>query len=226
MAQNCDQAVPVISPRSYFIIAGVVVAVALLWFFGREHLAQLHDHAEEFNGAIVVLALMTLPLAGVPVSVMHAMTGAKFGLPMGMTLVALSIAFQVGVSYLIVRAAPDFFKRRFAWLHDRLPKAAHRSLTLFVMLLPGAPYFAQNYVLAGAGIPFRMYFWYAFSIHTARSLIGVIFGEWSGDMTPARATLFVIYAVGITLACGLAFRRLRFQWRSPRSGAGGRTRRA
>lgn len=215
MAQSSDQAAS-FSPRSFLVIGGVIVAVALLWFFGRNHLARLHDHAEEFNGAVVILALMTLPLVGVPVSVMHAMTGAKFGLPLGMTLVAVSIAFQVAVSYPIVQLAPGFFKRRFAWLHDRLPKAAHRSLTLFVLLLPGAPYFAQNYVLAGAGVPFRMYFGYAVAIHIARSLIGVIFGEWSGDLTPARATVFVAYAVGITLACGLAFRRLRAQWRNQR----------
>jgi uncharacterized membrane protein YdjX (TVP38/TMEM64 family) len=97
-----------------------------------------------------------------------------------------------------------------------LPRAAHRSLTLFIMLLPGAPYFAQNYVLAGAGVPFRIYFGYAFSIHVARSLVGVIFGEWSGDLTPGRAAIFGAYMIGITLTCGLAFRRLRRQWRSPR----------
>jgi uncharacterized membrane protein YdjX (TVP38/TMEM64 family) len=205
-----------VSTRSYVFIAGLVVAVVLLGFFGRTHLAQLHAHAEELNGPMLFLALLTLPLVGVPVSVMHALAGAKFGLPLGMTLVAVSIAFQVAVSYPIVRAAPGFFKRRFAWLHDRLPKTAHRSLTLFVMLLPGAPYFAQNYVLAGAGIPFRMYFGYAFGIHVARSLIGVIFGEWSGDLTPARAAVFVVYTAGIMLACGLAFRRLRAQWRSRR----------
>jgi uncharacterized membrane protein YdjX (TVP38/TMEM64 family) len=215
MAHSSDQVAP--TPARSFLFIGVVVAtVALLWFFGRGHLAQLHDHAEEFNPALVILALFTLPLVGVPVSVLHAMTGAKFGLPIGMSLVAASIAFQLVASYWIVRAAPAFFKRRFAWLHDRLPKAAHRSLTLFVMLLPGAPYFAQNYVLAGAGIPFRMYFLYAFCIHVARSLIGVIFGEWSGDLTPGRAAVFVAYAAGITLACGLAFRRLRAQWHSQR----------
>jgi uncharacterized membrane protein YdjX (TVP38/TMEM64 family) len=215
MAQSCELAAP--TPSRSFIFIGIVVgAIALLWFFGRNHLAQLHEQAGQFHGGIVVLALMTLPLVGIPVSVMHALTGAKFGLPVGMTLVALSIAFQLVVSYWIVRAAPQFFKKRFAWLHDRLPKAAHRSLTLFVMLLPGAPYFAQNYVLAGAGIPFRMYFGYAFGIHAARSVVGVIFGEWSGDLTPARATVFGLYAIGITLACGLAFRRLRAQWRSQR----------
>jgi uncharacterized membrane protein YdjX (TVP38/TMEM64 family) len=216
MAENCSQAAPVPARSSYIAIGVVVVAMVLLWLFGRPHLAQLHAQAGEFHAGIVILALFTLPLVGIPVSVLHALTGAKFGWPVGMALVAASIAFQLVVSYLIVRAAPHFFKRRFAWLHDRLPKAAHRSLTLFVMLLPGAPYFAQNYVLAGAGIPFRMYFAYAFGIHLARSVVGVIFGEWSGDLTPARGAVFAVYTVGITLACGLAFRRLRAQWRNQR----------
>lgn len=215
MAKNIDHAVP--TPARSLLLVGIVVGVmGLLWYFGRGHLENLHERAGEFHGGVVFLALMTLPLVGVPVSVMHALAGAKFGLPLGMALVAVSIAFQVAVSYVIVQAAPRFFKRRFAWLHERLPKAAHRSLTLFILLLPGAPYFAQNYVLAGAGVPFRIYFGYAFSIHVARSLIGVIFGEWSGDLTPARAAVFATYFIGITLGCGLAFRRLRSQWHSQR----------
>lgn len=215
MARQLDHAAP--TPARSLLFIGIVVAVmSLVWFFGRSYLQDLHERAGDFNGAVIVLALFLLPLIGVPVTVMHALTGAKFGLPIGMTVVAASIAFQVAVSYLIVSAAPDFFKRRFAWLHDRLPRTAHRSLTLFVMLLPGAPYFAQNYVLAGAGVPFRIYFGYAVVIHIARSLVGVIFGEWSSDLTPGRAAVFAAYMIGITLTCGLAFRRLRHQWRSQR----------
>jgi uncharacterized membrane protein YdjX (TVP38/TMEM64 family) len=215
MAHNYDQVAPVPS-RSFLFFGALAVAIVLLWLFGRPHLAQLHHQAGEFHAGIVILALMTLPLVGIPVSVMHALAGAKFGWPLGLALVAVSIAVQLVASFLIVRAAPQFFKRRFAWLHERLPKAAHRSLTLFVLLLPGAPYFAQNYVLAGAGVPFGMFFAYAFAIHVARSVVGVIFGEWSGDLTPARAAVFAVYTLGITLACGLAFRRLRAQWHSPR----------
>jgi uncharacterized membrane protein YdjX (TVP38/TMEM64 family) len=215
MARQLDHAAPT-PVRSLLFIGIVVAAMSLVWFFGRTYLEHLHERAADFNGVVVVLALFFLPLIGVPVTVMHAMTGAKFGLPVGLTFVAVSIAFQVAASYFIVQAAPGFFKRRFAWLHDRLPKAAHRSLTLFIMLLPGAPYFAQNYVLAGAGVPFRIYFWYAFPIHVARSLVGVVFGEWSGNLTPGRAAVFALYMIGITLTCGLAFRRLRHQWRSQR----------
>jgi uncharacterized membrane protein YdjX (TVP38/TMEM64 family) len=215
MARHPAQADP--TPARSLLFIGVVIAgMSLVWFFGRSYLSHLHERAGDFNGAVVFLALMVLPLVGVPVTVLHALTGAKFGLPVGVPLVAVSIAFQVAVSYLIVRSAPGFFKRRFAWIHDRLPKTAHRSLTLFIMLLPGAPYFAQNYVLAGAGVPFGIYFGYAVTIHIARSLVGLTFGEWSGNLTPARAAVFATYMIGITLTCGLAFRRLRRQWRSPR----------
>lgn len=218
MTQHYDQAAPAFSPRTLLFIAGVAGAAALLWFFGRTHLAQLHARAGEFHGGIVFLALMVLPLAGFPVSVLHALAGAKFGWPLGLALVTVSIAFQLVASYFIVRAAPGFFARRFAWLRGHLSGTvtAHRSLTLFAMLLPGAPYFAQNYVVAGAGVPFGIYFGYSFIIHVVRSVVGVVFGEWSGDLTASRAALFAIYTVAITLACGLAFRRLRSQWRSPR----------
>lgn len=207
--------------------AAVVVAVfALWWFTGRMDLAALHARAGEFNGGLVFLALTVLPLVGFPVSVMHAVAGAKFGLPLGTLLVGVSIALQLVASYAIVRAAPEFFARRFDWLRQRLPPATHRSLTLFTMMLPGAPYFAQNYVLAVVGVPFRIFFVYSFLIHFVRSLIGIIFGEWSGDLTPGRIVVFVLYAVVVTLVCALAFRRLRAQLQSPRRAGNGRKRRA
>ncbi len=225
MPRSRASVAPTFSPPSPWFLAIIVVAALLLWFFGRSTLADLHERAGDFNAAAVIAALLILPLVGVPVSVLHAVTGARFGLPMGMALVALSIAFQLVASYLIVLAAPKFFAKRFAWLRGRLPTSAHRSLTLFTMLLPGAPYFAQNYVLAGAGVPFGIYFGYSFFIHVVRSVVGVIFGEWSGDLTPMRAAVFVTYAIVVTLACGLAFRRLRDQWRNPPKAAGGRKRR-
>lgn len=206
--------------------AGVVVVVALLIWFRREiDLPALRARVEEFPSGAILVCLFLLPLVGVPVSLLHAVTGAKFGLPVGMLWVSLSIAFQMAVSYGVVNLAPRFFARRFAWLTERLPPATHRSLTLFTMLLPGAPYFAQNYVLAIARVPFGIYFGYCFPIHVARSVIGVIFGEWSDHPTPARIAVFVSYAVGITVICWLSFRRLRAQLRNQPRAAGGRKRR-
>jgi uncharacterized membrane protein YdjX (TVP38/TMEM64 family) len=208
-----------LAPRHLVTAAIVLVFLGVLfWFRGQLDLKTLHDHANEFSTGWVLAALTILPLLGFPVSVMHAVTGAKFGLPLGMTFVGVSIAVQLVASYGLVRLAPEFFAKRLAWLRRRLPPATHRPLTLFTLLLPGAPYFAQNYVLAVMGVPFRIFFCYAFPINFGRSLVGVIFGEWSGNMTPARIAVFVVYTAALMLFCGLAFRRLRAQLRSRRPG--------
>jgi len=214
-----------LTPRRIALLIAVALAlVACIVFRDQLTLRNLHAHAQETNPAMVVFCLFTLPLLGFPVSVMHAVTGAKFGLPLGMTYVGLSIVFQLFASYGIVRLAPEFFAERFAWLRKKLPPATHGPLTLFTLLLPGAPYFAQNYVLAIARVPFWLFFRYAFPIAFGRSLIGVVFGEWSGHMTPGRITVFVLYTAAITLICGLAFRRLRARLQSPPRAGNGRTR--
>lgn len=205
----------VLTTRRVVIIGAILVsAVALIWFRDQLDLKTLHDHAGEFNPFAVVLGLIVLPLFGFPVSLAHAITGAKFGLPLGLMFVGISIALQLCASYGIVRLFPNFFARRFEWLRRRLPPATHRSLTLFTMLLPGAPYFAQNYTLPVAGVPFAIFFCYSSPINFARSIVGVIFGEWSGDMTAGRVAMFVTYTITITLACAFAFRRLRAQLRN------------
>ncbi|HTL67296.1 MAG TPA: hypothetical protein VL200_06520 [Lacunisphaera sp.] len=200
-------------PIRLVVIAAVIVVV-LVWFRGRLGLVMLHDWAQRANAGLVVSALLLLPLVGFPVSVMHALTGARFGLEHGMELVGASIAVQLLASYGVVHAAPRFFARRFAWLRERLPPATHRPLTLFTMFLPGAPFFAQNYVLVLAGVPFRIFFFYCLPIHFGRSLIGVIFGEWSGHLTPARLAVLGGYALVVMLVCALSFRRLRARWHS------------
>jgi len=216
-----------LSPRRIALLLAVALGlVAFIAFRDQLNLHNLHAHALELNPAVVLLALFTLPLVGFPVSVMHAVSGAKFGLPLGMTFVGLSIAFQLFASYGIVRLAPGFFATRFAWLRKKLPPATHRSLTLFTLLLPGAPYFAQNYTLALARVPFWLFFRFAFPIAFGRSLIGVVFGEWSQHMTPGRIAFFVIYTATIMLICGLAFRRLRAQLQNPRRAGNGRKRSA
>lgn len=215
---------PRLSVAKVILLAAVVLAVGGWWWArGRTDLQVLHAHALEFNGALVFLALVLLPLAGFPVSVLHAIAGAKFGVVWGLVLVGVSIALQLVASYGIVRLAPEFFARRFEWLRQRLPPATHRALTVFTMLLPGAPYVAQNYVLPVVRVPFGIYFGYGLPLHFGRAIIGVVFGEWAGDMTGRRTLAFVVYSVLITLTCAWAFRRLRARLNSPRPAAGGPT---
>lgn len=214
---------PRLSVTRVLLVAVVLIAgVGWWWARGRADLQVLHAHALEFNGPLVFLALVFLPLVGFPVSVLHAVAGAKFGVIWGLVLVGVSIALQLAASYGIVRMAPEFFARRFDWLRQRLPPATHRALTVFTMLLPGAPYVAQNYVLPVVRVPFGIYFGYGLPLHFGRAIIGVVFGEWAGDMTGTRTIAFGVYAVLITLTCAWAFRRLRARLNSPPPTAGGR----
>ncbi len=213
-------------PSRLVLIAVVLIAAGIfVWFRGSQTLEALHAWAGGIDGGLLFVALSALPLVGFPVSVLHAAAGAKFGLPFGLLLVGISIVLQLFASYAIVWLAPDFFARRFDWLRRRLPPTTHRSLTVFTMLLPGAPFFAQNYVLAVVGVPFGVFFAYSFPIHFSRSVIGVIFGEWSGNMTSERVAILAVYATTVSVTCALAFRRLRAQLRNQPPAANGRKRR-
>lgn len=201
--------------RIKLAVAIVVVLVVLALFYRRIDIEAMHAWAANMNGLVVFAALTFLPMVGFPVSVMHAVTGARFGVAVGLGLVGISIFLQLLASYALVRFAPEFFSRRMAPFRKRLPRGAHRPLTQFTMLLPGVPYFAQNYVLPLVGVPLGTYLVWGTALHLVRSIIGIIFGDVSGDLTPGRIAGFACYGIAITLACGWAFRRLRAQLKDP-----------
>jgi uncharacterized membrane protein YdjX (TVP38/TMEM64 family) len=191
------------------LTASVAALIVIACLYRRIDVEALHRRAEELNGPSVFIAITLLPLVCFPVSVMHAIAGVRFGLALGIPLVACSICLQLLLAYLLVRLLPDFFSRHFDKLRRRLPHAAHGPLTLFTMLLPGMPYFAQIYVLPLVGVPLRIYLAYSLPINIARSLIGVLFGHLSDHLTPLRLSGFVVYTIVITLACAWSFRRLQ-----------------
>ena len=210
--------------RTAALVAGA--AVLLWWLYGRIDVETWHEHAERLDGFTVFAALTLLPLVGFPVSVLHVVAGARFGVGLGLALVGISIVLQLLASYGLVSLAPKFFERRMEPWRARLPDAAHRPLTQFTMLVPGVPYFVQNYVLPVMGVPLRTYLVWGISLHFVRSLVGVTFGDVSGELTPWRIAGFTAYGIAITLACAWAFRRLRLQLRDRRSTADGPTPRA
>jgi len=194
-------------------LVGVLLAcgigIGLAIAYRGADVGALHHEAERLNGFLVFGAVTLAPMLGFPVSVMHAVAGVRFGLALAVPLVALSLLIQLLGSYAVVRVAPQFFEKHLQPLRERLPRAAHGPLTQFTMLLPGAPFFAQNYVLPLMGVPLRTYLAWAFPLHFARSLVGILFGEMSDDLTAERVIGFLIYFVVLLLACSWAFRRLR-----------------
>lgn len=211
------------------IITGIVALaaiIALSIFYRQIDLADLHRRAEQLNGFVVYLLIVVLPLVCFPVSAVHAVAGARFGVGLGFLLVASTIILQLVVAYLLVRAAPDFFSRHLEWIRRRLPKAAHTPLTQLTMLLPGAPYWAQLYVLPLVGVPLRTYLLWSLPITVARSIVGILFGDLSGHLTPLRIAGFVIYFAAISAGSWWAFRRLQARIQDPPRAANGRKRAA
>lgn len=216
-----------IDRRKIVTFIAIVLACAALAFVYRQIDVQaLHLRAQEVNGFLVFVFITVLPLFGFPVSVCHAIAGVRFGLGLGLALVAASVVLQLLASYALVKLAPSFFERHMERWRKKLPKAAHVPLTQFTMLLPAVPYFAQNYVLPLVGVPLGVYLFWGAVIHIVKSIIGVLFGEMSDDLTPARVAIFVGYAIVITVTTAWAFRRLQARIKDRPRAAGGRKRRA
>ncbi|MDF3059160.1 MAG: associated Golgi protein [Rariglobus sp.] len=210
-----------ITPRQWTLFAGALVAFAgLVYLYQLIDVQALHDRAQHMNGLVVFVVITVLPMFGFPVSVLHVVAGVRFGTGLGIALTTVSIFIQLLASYALVKAAPDFFARWVEPLRKRLPEAAHTPLTQFTMLLPGAPYFAQNYVLPLVGVPLGTYLLWSFPLHVVRSIVGVIFGDESAHLTPGKLVGFGIYSIAIGLTCAWSFRRLQRKMKDPPAAAG------
>lgn len=201
-----------VTPRQWRLAAFLVIVLLLLsWLYQQIDVAALHDRAAKVSGPMVFILMTVLPLLGFPVSVLHAVAGVRFGLGWGFVLVAISILLQLLAAHRIVGLAPHFFARRLNALRRRLPDAAHQPLTIFTMLLPGAPYSAQLYVLPLVGVPLKVYLAWSLPINVARSIVGIAFGEFSDRLTPLTVSLFLLYGVTIMVLSAWSFQRLRKQ---------------
>ena len=213
-----------ISPKQWTLLVAAIIAFAgLVYLYRLIDVQALHDRAQSMNGFVVFVVMTVLPMFGFPVSILHVVAGVRFGTGLGLTLTTISIFIQLIASYALVKTAPLFFARWVEPLRKRLPEAAHTPLTQFTMLLPGAPYFAQNYVLPLVGVPLGTYLLWSFPIHVVRSIVGVIFGHESDDLTAWKLVGFGVYSIAIGLTCAWSFRRLQKKMKDQPAAAGGPT---
>lgn len=204
----------------------VVGCVALVLLYGQIDKEAIHERAAELNGWVAFALLVILPLAGFPVSVLHVAAGIRFGVKLGLLLVPLSILIQLLASYALVHLFHDTFERRLASVRKRIPRAAHGAMTLFTMLLPGVPYFAKNYVLPLIGVPLPIYLLWCFPLHAVRSVLPVVLGGESRELTPGRVTVLALYGLAIVGASWWTYRRMKTQLAGPPPAAGDRKPRA
>lgn len=211
------------------IIATIVViggvAAALYHFVDME---AVQATAERLPGSVAFALLVVLPLLGFPASILHVAAGIRFGIPLGLTLVSLSILIQLLASYAIVHLWRGKFEHA-RWIQKvraRIPEGAHASVTIFTVLLPGAPFAAVNYVLPLIGVPLRTFVLCALPLHTLRSTITVGFGDQSAHLTATRLAVLIAYALAILGVSWWMYARLQSRFAGQRRAAGDRKQRA
>jgi uncharacterized membrane protein YdjX (TVP38/TMEM64 family) len=204
-------------------MAGAVFVLGAMGFFlsRRSELEAVHEYAARLNGGVAFALLVVLPLLGFPASVLHVAAGVRFGAPLGLALVSLSIVIQLFASYGFVRLWRHHFSARLAHWRSRVPRGAHGSICVVTVLLPGAPFSVVNYILPLIGVPLRTYVLCCWPLHTLRATVTVLLGGETGHFTTTRVLVLMGYALLLLVASGWTYRRLRRQLAAPRAAANG-----
>lgn len=200
-------------------VAGLAAVLLILSHFIDAEAVQAN--AARLNAGVAFALLTLLPLLGFPVNVLHLAAGVRFGFAVGMALVSLSILLQLLASFALVSLKPDLFARHLAGLRKRIPPAAHGTLCMFTLLLPGLPYFLQNYTLALTGVPLRIYLSRGWPLHVLRSVVTVGLGGQSGHFTPAGLVALAVYWLLLVSGSWWFYRRLRRQIAGQPAAGGG-----
>lgn len=193
-------------------LLGVILLAALFWWFDLE---WLHGRARQSNGLAVFVLIVLLPLAGVPVSLLFALGGAKFGHTWGLVLAAGAIALHLLASWWI---AHSWLKRpleallhKFGRRKPEVPKGEYIPVCLAVALMPGASYALKNYLLVLAGVPFRQFFWTLLPAHSLHASLAILFGDFTGAMTTPKIIFLTVYALLLVTLSHRVFRRMKLR---------------
>lgn len=191
-------------PWKQLVIVAVVGLLLAAAMAGVVDLPALHRRAESLPGWLLVLLLCVLPLVGVPATLLDVVAGARFGTVWGLVWTAVAIAVNLLGTWWITHS---FLHDRVHAFFDRrgypLPRVTHGdafAVALFVSLLPGVPFTAKNYLLALAGIRFSIYFWVSWPVNLVHGSIGILFGDFTDNLTPGRIAFLGVYALVLFLA--------------------------
>ena len=189
---------------------GVALLVALLWLID---LKWLHDGILGLNGVAVFGAVVLLPLVGIPVSVLYAVTGAKFGPLAGLGVVAVATAIQLVASWWIahgwLKQPLEALLRRRGIKPPAVPKGADVQMCLVVALMPGLSYTLKNYLLALGGVALRPFFWTLLPAHLVHASLGLFLGDFAGEMTTSKVVFLAVYAVVLIGLSHTIYRRVK-----------------
>lgn len=205
--------------RRHLLILIAVVVVILFVLQRLQHGGQF-DRCIEFFRALgpapYFLAMAVLPVFGFPIGLFTLAAGPVFGPTLGVgpviawailaEMANMSVCYWLSGYALRARAV-----RLVARLGYKLPELAGGSsweITLLVRLVPGLPFFVQNYLLGIARVPFGTYLLVSTAVHALLVVAAILAGDAFETHDPralvAGLVVFVIAAIAIV--------RLRRRW--------------
>lgn len=170
------------SRRRMRVIGAVIVAAVVLglaWFLHSLPDGSWSRTIERLPAAGLLLALVVLPLFGLPISVLYLAVGARWGVGVGLLITGAATMLHLVLSYPLGRAARRPLTKlleRAGWRLPHITPTAARPFCLWVALVPGLSYTLKNYVPALVGIPLRVAFPAYLPVHLATAVAGLALG--------------------------------------------------
>jgi len=170
---------------------------------------QLEAALNSAHPALVVAAMVLLPLGPFPASVLFVLAGNRFGAIPGFLLAVGALAANMSLGYWLARRGLRGPLER--WLASRGksvptfdPADELRFLLLF-RITPGMPLFIQNYVLGLAGVRFSRYL----PVSLAAQAPYVLAFTWFGQSLTQKSGWKVVLGIAGIAAAILAVSLLR-----------------
>lgn len=176
-AQSCSEtAYPMMNSPRWFILAGVLILLALFFYFDLHQLLTLENmqrqrgvlldyYRQNALITLLVYALVYISVTGLSLpgaGVMTLIAGAIFDLKVGVVLVSFSSTFGASIAFLLARYLfRDLVQRKFSAALRPINRGVERegAFYLFALrLVPAFPFFAIN--LAMALTPLRLWTFY------------------------------------------------------------------
>jgi uncharacterized membrane protein YdjX (TVP38/TMEM64 family) len=152
---------------------------------GRSAVVRVKEWSKTVGPIPFFAAMALLPAAGFPIMVFSLSAGV-FMVPqigLGWTIVGalLSLGANMALTYWLARYALrpllEGLVRRLGYGLPQVAQENHLSLTVLCRVMPGAPFFVQNYLLGLAEVPFWTYLWVSWSIQGMFAVAMVVFVE-------------------------------------------------
>jgi len=170
-------------------ILAIVLVAGLVLMMRGVNVLELGERSivaiRDAGPGIFFVAMALLPALGVPMLTFTLTAGPMFGQRLGIGVVVVlslaAITVNFILSYFLARyTMRPVLEKLMAWLGYKLPKIGEgdvTDVTIIVRVTPGIPFFAQNYLLGLAGVPFRKYLAVTCILTWTLSAAFVLFGD-------------------------------------------------